>query len=128
MEKSKPQPIVLVLMLLCSPALACSSYEECMEGATTYVPVGSTHGYVAALKAIAYKLEEISEKLTEPEETFPMPYVPDCLITNFKELEPDKDGRPMYSYDCIPIQDTLNQRQGSFYGTITNTDILKQQE
>jgi len=55
---------LMVLMLLwCTPVLACGSYEECIEkdrDLWTY-----SHGAEYTLKAIAYKLADIEKAIKE---------------------------------------------------------------
>lgn len=68
---------LLLLLLLPSPAMACESYEECMGDASSFSD-GVTFGrgnfatpaqsnQTMFLKAIAYKLDEISKKLDKQE-------------------------------------------------------------
>ena len=66
-------PLLLLCLLLTSPALACNSYEECMsDKGTHYDGLGGPLARKVkpplsnndlALRAIAFKLSEISEKL-----------------------------------------------------------------
>jgi hypothetical protein len=62
--------IIAALLLTSAPAMACESYEECMETGDNYAgrrigPIASLQEIKSAeyLKAIAYKLDEISKKL-----------------------------------------------------------------
>lgn len=61
----KPILIALTCLSIASPALACGSYEECMKGESY-----NKSGHVEPLiKAIAYKLDEISKKLDKETST-----------------------------------------------------------
>ncbi len=65
--------LIAVASLLTSPTWACDSYEDCMNGIEArlgkdrtekvMVPVNGKDSEYLALRAIAYKLDEISKKL-----------------------------------------------------------------
>lgn len=66
---------MLVIGFMCGRAWACDSFDECMEHTSGAIPSaqGADSFYEQEyLKAIAYKLDEISKKLDKPKDK-PMP-------------------------------------------------------
>ena len=58
--------LLLTLLLVSRPVFACESYEECIQiGEKVYAEIGPEHQWASMhyTKAIAYKLDEISEHL-----------------------------------------------------------------
>lgn len=64
----------ILSLLLCTPVMACESYEGCLNSGDNYA--GHTQGEIPSLeavasaeylKAIAFKLDEISHKLDQRE-------------------------------------------------------------
>lgn len=61
--------LLLTLLLVSSPVFACDSFEECIDLADP-----SEYGAsLNALKAIAYKLDEISNKLPDKNPVISLP-------------------------------------------------------
>ena len=66
----KPLIISLLTMLVCSVGWACENYESCLKHSEErFHAVGELDSSEASLRAIAFKLAEIEEKLDKPKES-----------------------------------------------------------
>ena len=83
--------ILILMMLVATPALACSSYEECMnhyKGNIRWMESNLDYQNLFIFRAIAIKLDEISQKLNKP----------DRWIYGKNFIDTDKCGEPPWLY------------------------------
>lgn len=118
--------VVPLLIALCvsGQVVACNSFDECMgkKDVTTYEYGESWRGpnRDEVMRAIAYKLKEISEKLDKQEKPLSMPTqpqhweVPIVFTTSTSTIPPNSlcpFGKIPYEGECYEVKEPVHNKQ-----------------